>query len=162
MERKSVNTRKDFDVDCVASFITVYGNKKMSIVIKRFVLVLSSILLIAFHGFSQAKYEKEFRIKEKYVPSVALNFVDSMTFDSKVKWYKEIGLNRITIEAKAKYKKERYSIEFSDKGIFQDVEIEVKSNKIPDSTFSKISGFLSQRHKKYKIEKVQIQLKNLI
>ena len=58
---------------------------------------------------------------------------------------------------KAKYKKERYSIEFSDKGIFQDVEIEVKSNKIPDSTFSKISGFLSQRHKKYKIEKVQIQ-----
>ena len=121
MERKSVNTRKDFDVDCVASFITVYGNKKMSIVIKRFVLVLSSILLIAFHGFSQAKYEKEFRIKEKYVPSVALNFVDSMTFDSKVKWYKEIGLNRITIEAKAKYKKERYSIEFFENGVFKDV-----------------------------------------
>ncbi len=157
MERKSVNTRKDFDVDCVASFITVYGNKKMSIVIKRFVLVLSSILLIAFHGFSQAKYEKEFRIKAKDVPSGALNFVDSMTFDSKVKWYKEAGFNLVTIESKAKYKKERYSIEFSDKGIFQDVEIEVKSNKIPDSTFSKISGFLSQRHKKYKIEKVQIQ-----
>ena len=157
MERKSVNTRKDFDVDCVASFITVYGNKKMSIVIKRFVLVLSSILLIAFHGFSQAKYEKEFRIKEKYVPSVALNFVDSMTFDSKVKWYKEIGLNRITIEAKAKYKKERYSIEFFENGVFKDVEIEIKPYKIPYSTFSKISGFLSQRHKKYKIEKVQIQ-----
>ena len=157
MERKSVNTRKDFDVDCVASFITVYGNKEMSIVIKRFVLVLSSILLIAFHGFSQAKYEKEFRIKEKYVPSVALNFVDSMTFDSKVKWYKEIGLNRITIEAKAKYKKERYSIEFFENGVFQDVEIEIKPYKIPYSTFSKISGFLSQRHKKYKIEKVQIQ-----
>lgn len=156
MERKSVNTRKDFDVDCVASFITVYGNKEMSIVIKRFVLVLSSILLIAFHGFSQAKYEKEFRIKEKYVPSVALNFVDSMTFDSKVKWYKEIGLNRITIEAKAKYKKERYSIEFFENGVFQDVEIEIKPYKIPYSTFSEITGILS-RHKKYKIEKVQIQ-----
>lgn len=149
MERKSVK--------CFASFITVYGNKEMSIVIKRFVLVLSTLLLIAFHGFSQAKYEKEFRIKAKNVPSGALNFVDSLTFDSKVKWYKETGLNLITIEAKAKYKKERYSIEFFENGVFQDVEIEVKPNKIPYSTFSRLTGILSQRHKKYKIEKVQIQ-----
>jgi hypothetical protein len=157
MERKSIKTLIDHEVNCVASTKTVYGNKGMSILIKKFTLVLSTLLLIAFQGLSQTKYEKEFRIKAKDVPSSALSFVDSMTFDSKVKWYKEIGLNDVTIEAKAKFNKERYSIEFSENGIFQDVEIEVKPSKIPYGTYSKLAGVLSQNHKRYKIDKVQIQ-----
>ncbi len=125
--------------------------------IEKFVFVLSLIFLFSFHGFSQSKYEKEFRIKAKDVPSGALSFVDSLGFKSKVKWYKEIGLNHISIEAKSRFLKERHSIEFSDNGIFQDVEIEVNPSKIPFNTYSKMKGVLSQRHEKYKIEKVQIQ-----
>ncbi|KAF0202040.1 MAG: hypothetical protein FD170_2278 [Bacteroidetes bacterium] len=119
--------------------------------------ILSLLLLLSIRGFSQSKYEKEFRIKAKNAPAKALTFIDSLTFDSKIKWYKEIGLDHITIEAKAKFNNERHSIEFSENGTFQDAEIEVKPNVLPDSTNSKITGALSQRHKKYKIEKIQIQ-----
>jgi hypothetical protein len=157
MERKSIKTHNFFKVNCAASIKPVYCNMRINIAIKKIFLVSSALLLIAFQGFSQSKYEKEFRIKAKDVPSSALSFVDSMTFDSKVKWYKEVGLNDVTIEAKAKFKNERHSIEFSENGIFQDVEKEVKPNQIPIDTISKISEILSQRHKKYKIEKVQIQ-----
>ena len=157
MERKSVNTINDYEVNCEASFKTVYGNKGMSKVPEKFLLVLSIIFLLSFHGFSQSKFEKEFSINVKDVPQIALSFVDSMTFDTKVKWFKEIGLDNISIEAKAKFKKERHSIEFCENGIFQDVEIEVKPNKIPYSAYSKITEILSLRHKKYKIEKIQIQ-----
>lgn len=119
--------------------------------------ILSLLLLLSIHGVSQSKYEKEFRIKAENVPAKALTFIDSLTFDSKIKWYKEIGLDHITIEAKAKFNNERHSIEFSENGIFEDAEVEVKPDKIPESVNSKISGILSQRHKKYKIEKIQIQ-----
>jgi len=128
--------------------------RKMSV---KSAFILSFLLLLSIHGFSQSKYEKEFRIKGESVPSKARSFVDSITFDSKVKWYKEISLDLITIEAKAKINNERHSIEFSENGIFEDAEVEVKPDKIPESVNSKISGILSQRHKKYKIEKIQIQ-----
>ena len=129
----------------------------MSVVSGKSGFVLSMLLLFSFYGFSQSKYEKEFRIKGESVPPKARSFVDSITFDSKVKWYKEISLDRITIEAKVKINNERHSIEFSENGIFEDAEVEIKPDKIPESVNSKISGILSQRHKKYKIEKVQIQ-----
>jgi hypothetical protein len=157
MERKSVRPLVELEFDCAEPFKTFCGNTVLSMVFGKFVFLLGMIFLLSFQGISQSKYEKEFRIGAKDVPSGALSFVDSMRFDSKVKWYKEIGLNQITFEAKAKFKKERYSIEFSEAGTFQDVEIEVKPNKIPDSTYSKITGILSQRHNKHKIEKIQIQ-----
>ena len=157
MERKPVNTSIVCVVNCAASLKSLNCNMFRSLLSGRLVTIFGILLLIGFHGFSQTKYEKEFRIRVKDVPPLALAFVDSMTFDSKVKWYKEIGLNQITIEAKAKLNKERHSIEFFENGIFQDIEIEVNPNKIDYGTYSKITGVLSQRHKKYKIEKVQIQ-----
>ena len=157
MEKEFANTLLILKNDCETSFKTFNGNRGVSILLKKNILAISVIFLLSFQGFSQSKYEKEFRIKAKDVPSSALAFVDSMTFDSKVKWDKEIGLNDVTIEAKAKFKNERHSIEFSENGIFQDVEIVVKPNQIPFDAFSKISGILSQRHKKHKIEKVQVQ-----
>lgn len=157
MERKSVNTIFICEINYAACLKSLIYSNFRSLLSGKTLLILGILLLFGFQGFSQTKYEKEFRIKVKDIPPLALSFVDSMTFDSKVKWYKEIGLNQITIEAKAKLNKERHSIEFSENGIFQDVEIEVNPNKIDDSAYSNITGILSERHKKYKIEKVQIQ-----
>lgn len=157
MERKSVNTFLVCENYCAASLKSIHYSKFRSFLSGKPLMILGILLLFSLQGFSQTKYEKEFRIRLNEVPTLALSFVDSMTFDSKVKWYEEIGLNQITIEAKAKLNKEGYSIEYSENGIFQDVEIEVNPNKIDDGTYSKITGVLSQRHKKYKIEKVQIQ-----
>jgi hypothetical protein len=157
MERESVNTSVECKLESAASSKTSYGGKSIGILKEKFLFVLCLLTLFSFHAFSQSKYEKEFRIKESDVPSKALSFIDSITFDSKVKWYKEIGLDHITFEAKAISNKERHSIEFSENGTFQDIEIEVDIAKIPSDIYSKIRGILTLRHKKHKIEKVQIQ-----
>ncbi len=157
MERESVGTVTEWTVNCATSSKIVSGEGSKSIFTEKYLFFLTLLILFNTHGFSQSKYEKEFRIKESDVPLSALSFVDSMNFDVKVKWYKEVGLNHITIEAKAITKKERYSIEFCENGIFQDIEIEVDPSKISYSIYSKITGILTLRHKKYKIEKIQLQ-----
>jgi hypothetical protein len=157
MERESVNPLKNFKVYCVVLAKTVLGSGGISFQPLKSAFVLCVFFLFSFQGFSQQKFEKESRIKAEDVPPGALSFVDSLTFDSRIKWYKETGLDYITIEAKAKINNERHSIEFGENGIFQDVEIEVMPDKIPETANSKITEILSQRHKKYKVEKVQIQ-----
>lgn len=157
MERKTVVSFTDIGLAYGTPNEITYNRKCMGFLPEKIGFVLSMLFLFSFNGFSQSKYEKEFRIDPKDVPSPALSFVDSLTFDSRVKWYKEIGLELNTIEAKATIRRVRHSIEFCEEGIFQDVEIEVKPDEIPYSTNSKISEILSLRHKKYRIEKVQIQ-----
>lgn len=121
--------------------------------------ILISIILftMSLHGFAQFKYEKESRANKKDVPAYAVNFVDSLNFSSKVKWYKEIGYNTVSFEAKTKYKGKRYSIEFSEDGAFEDIEIEIKSNEIPSETLNKVSIILSENYSEYSIEKIQAQ-----
>lgn len=157
MERESLRTVPEYAVNCASSSEIVFGDGRKFIFILKFLFVTALLILSNSPGFSQSKYEKEFRIKESEVPLSALSFVDSMNFDTKIKWYKEIGLTQITFEAKAISNKERHSIEFCEDGIFQDIEIEVDSSKIPYSIYSKISELLAIRHKKYKIEKIQMQ-----
>lgn len=120
---------------------------------------------LSVQGFAQIKYEKESRVRKSDVPEDARNFVDSINFNSTVKWYKEVGFNTISYEAKTKYKSKIYSIEFSGDGTFEDIEVEIKSNEIPSEAFNNISKYLSEKHTKYSIEKIQIQYsgnKNLI
>ncbi|NCU32161.1 MAG: hypothetical protein EOM23_04340 [Candidatus Moranbacteria bacterium] len=129
----------------------------MSNLRKRDVFIFVFIALIYSSGFSQTKFEREFRISRDDVPLNALSFVDSLSFNSKVKWFKEEGLTSNSIEAKTRFKRERWSIEFSEKGEFQDVEIEIKSTQIPTNVFSKISETMSERHQSYRINKIQVR-----
>lgn len=118
-----------------------------------------SLILIALtvHGRTQPKYEREIRIKEKEVPVSALSFIDSINFKKKVKWYRETGYEKTSYEAKTKSNKKRYSIEFSQDGTFEDIEIGIKRNKIPENVHSKITDFFRSEYNKYSIEKTQIQ-----
>jgi len=115
------------------------------------------LLLISFSGFGQTKYEKEFRMKKKDVPEKALHFINSLNFSKKIKWYKEIGLDKTSIEAKTKHKGKRYSIEFKPDGTLEDIEIEIQWRKIPENMRRSITKLLKAEHKKYSIGKVQIQ-----
>jgi hypothetical protein len=128
-------------------------------------LILIMLFTFSLQACAQFKYEKESRVKENDVPTNAIKYVDSINFNSRVKWYKEIGLNTTSFEAKTKYKGKKYSIEFSEDGSFEDIEMEIKSNEIAAETFKIISKYLSENHDKYSIEKIQIQYsgnKNLI
>ncbi|MEZ4934623.1 MAG: hypothetical protein R2788_21160 [Saprospiraceae bacterium] len=75
---------------------------------------------------AQVKYEKESRLKEKDVPSIALDFIDSLAVKKKVRWYLEEGFNRTSVEAKFKMDNRKYSIEFDTIGNLEDIEIQVK------------------------------------
>ncbi len=119
------------------------------------------LLLILFamsgSGFAQTKLEKEVRIRKKEVPKVALSFIDAINFTNKIKWYKETGLNKTSIEAKTKYRAKNYSIEFTLEGILEDVEIGIKQADIPQNTFDKMDELLTSEFTRYLIDKVQIQ-----
>lgn len=121
------------------------------------IVVLLTLFSFCLQGFAQVKYEKESRLKNIDVPASAKNFVDSMHFDSNVKWYKETGFSTISIEAKTKFKDKSYSIEFSEDGSFEDIEIEIELNEMPSETFDIVSRYLSERHPGHSLEKIQIQ-----
>jgi len=54
-----------------------------------------------FHNFiAQEKFEWKSRFKKNDVPIQSLNFIDSLSWSNKVKWYLEEGIERKSIEAK--------------------------------------------------------------
>jgi len=124
--------------------------------LSRFYTVLIMIVSTYF-SYSQTKYEKESRIKPADVPSGAVEFVSDMSLPGKIKWYKETGLESISFEAKTKVEGKRYSIEFSQNGEFEDLEIEIKKEEISEETLQSIENYLTAELTKFKIQKVQIQ-----
>ncbi len=123
----------------------------------RFLLIIFTIFLFNNLVVGQTKYEKEFRIDGNQIPTAACCFVTNLPFDKKIKWYKEVGLDQTSIEAKTKYRGKRHSVEFDKNGVFEDIEITVKWSSLPADIQQEISTYLKTQFSKYKIEKVQIQ-----
>ncbi len=107
--------------------------------------------------FGQLKYEKETRLKNSQINQKASHFVKSLGFNTKIKWYKETGMYRSTIEAKTKYKGKKYSIEFTPDGVLEDVEIAIRWLEINEQVQKNVSSYLNLKYIRYKIEKIQIQ-----
>jgi hypothetical protein len=107
--------------------------------------------------FAQQKLEKESRLKEENIPTLAASFMDSLDIHGKTKWYLEQGLDRSSVEAKFKLDKRKYSVEFDRNGILEDVEIQIKQHELEDSINDSISFYLSNDCSKFKIRKIQIQ-----
>jgi hypothetical protein len=107
--------------------------------------------------FAQQKFEREVRIDADAVPAAAIDYVKQLQFSSKIKWFKETGLNTTSFEAKTKYKGKKYSIEFSNDGTLEDVEIIVNKKKLPQKTYKNISQYLQKDLSKFKWVKIQIQ-----
>jgi hypothetical protein len=105
----------------------------------------------------QEKFEKESRIKKKDAPIKAVQFIDSLYLKNKVKWYKEEGLNKKSIEAKFRHNKIKYSIEFDTLGNIEDVEKEINWKDLNENLKDSITIKLKNNCIKHKIIKVQIQ-----
>ncbi len=113
-------------------------------------------------GLSQAKYEREFRIKKSQFPENALLQIrESLKEAKRIKFYKEIDSAKTSFEAKFKKDKLWYSIEFDKKGILEDIEILIKEIDIPSDTFKEISNYLKTNFSKYRIKKIQQQYLHL-
>lgn len=122
---------------------------------KLFYLILLIGLPFSNNLFAQDKFEKESRIEQIDVPSKALFFMDSLNYKAKIKWYKEEGLTRKSIEAKFKYNKTKYSIEFDTFGNIEDIEIEVNWQDLESDISDLITKQLKQDYSKHKIVKIQ-------
>ncbi len=121
-------------------------------------ITLFVILFLSWGSiFGQTKYEKEYRLKTKDVPQKALDFVEQLNFNQTIKWYREEGLNRISVEAKTKFHSKKYSIEFDSTGLIEDVEIIVNWEDLPKDARSNICQSLEEAHQKFRIVKIQIQ-----
>ena len=108
-------------------------------------------------ALAQKKYEKEVRIEEADVPMDALKFVNAMLIPSKIKWYKEQGLLQTSLEAKTKYRGEWLSIEFSEQGAFEDLEIQKKPEALEPESYREILAYLETELLHFSIQKIQIQ-----
>lgn len=123
----------------------------------KIIVILLSLPALSFSALCQDKYEREIRIKTNEVPKKALRFVDSLSFQSKIKWYKEFSSNGYSFEAKTRKSHDKYSIEFSENGDFEDLEIEIDSLQLPKSGYSKMIDYFDSENSTYKIIKIQQQ-----
>lgn len=123
----------------------------------KFIITLIFSICIFSELIAQQKFEKESRISKHKVPAKALLFIDSLNLKSKIKWYKEEGISKINYEAKFKYNKHLYSVEFDSSGMLEDIEKLITWNQIELKTQQEILNKLKTDCLKCKIEKVQIQ-----
>lgn len=120
-------------------------------------LILCTLSFTVLSVNGQDKYEHESRLKIEKVPEQATNFVNALSLENKIKWFREDGIDRSTIEAKSKFKRQKISIEFDTLGNVEDIEIETAWKDIPSPVSQKIIEHLESNFTKFNIRKVQIQ-----
>ena len=120
-------------------------------------MILSIFLSSTASLLAQVKYEKEYRIKGEQVPTEAKAFIDKLTFQRSIKWYKEESLTATTYEAKTKRNGQKYSIEFDSTGLIEDIEIQIKWVSIGEAVRASMDQALSRAYKKYRLIKIQRQ-----
>ncbi len=120
-------------------------------------LSFSIIIFCATSIFSQSKFEREYKVQESDVPQRALQFLDQLGTEQKVKWYAEESQDGKSFEAKTIKKSKLFSIEFDTLGALQDVEIEIEESEIPKMVFTNLCKHLDSIFLDYKFRKIQLQ-----
>lgn len=112
---------------------------------------------VSFFSMGQEKLEREYSINADEVHVDALQFIENSKFRKKVRWYKELGLDEETYEAKVKYKKALYSIEFDLEGEIEDIEKLIKTKHIPQELRTIIARNIEEELGVLSILKIQLQ-----
>ena len=114
-------------------------------------------ILLSLSGYTQIKFEREYRLKDELVPPKARSFIDSCNFTSKIKWYGEESFTGSSVEAKVNHNSHLHSIEFDTVGNIQDVEIRVKWSEIKEPVRNIMMGALDSLYTRQKFKEIQIQ-----
>ncbi len=121
-------------------------------------LLLFLVLCLSLFGYGQTKREREYRIDREAFPEKALNDLGNYLDDVKrLRFFKEEDGDRESFEAKFKKGRLKYSVEFNQNGMLEDVEFIVKKNDLPDESYTAILADLQQKFSKYRIKKIQQQ-----
>jgi hypothetical protein len=120
-------------------------------------LLLLYLFCFPYCARAQEKWERESRIRASQVPVLASQFLDSIPDKSKLKWYREESLSDTSFEAKFTYQKRAYSVEFSKKGIIEDVEILMVWDELNESVRKSIEQIFQKNCTRFKVERLQVQ-----
>ncbi|MCR9065685.1 MAG: hypothetical protein NXI00_17070 [Cytophagales bacterium] len=119
--------------------------------------VLFLFLISYLQALAQQKYEREIGVLSEEVPENAVEFTEEFLGKSRIKWFKEEGLEGYSFEAKARKNRRKYSIEFSADGKLEDIEFIVQWRNIPSNSLKHIQKYLERDLEIYKIKKAQEQ-----
>ncbi|NNF34707.1 MAG: hypothetical protein HKN68_11385, partial [Saprospiraceae bacterium] len=108
--------------------------------------------------YSQDKIEKEYSINKEEAPQVAVEWIDVIFHQAKVKWYYEETSGLKSFEAKLEWNDLKHSIEFDTTGTLEDVEIDIEWKDLPKDTWETLSQTLHEEDDNFKIRKIQKQL----
>lgn len=114
-------------------------------------------LILVYSALPAWCQEQEYGIKTSEVPTPALAYVASFGFTKKIKWYFEKNDTNHSVEAKTKWEKHKYSIEFDTTGRLQDVEITVEEREIVPVALQGILSYMTDSFTSYQICKIQRQ-----
>jgi hypothetical protein len=130
---------------------------KVTVKILLFLCTTNIILITDTPASGQTKYEREYRIKAVELAIRAVQFIDSIDIQGKIKWYYEENLEGNSVEAKFIHHSRNYSVEFDTLGILQDIEIIMDWMELPKNTRERVTLELDSCFTKHKIKKIQIQ-----
>ncbi|MGB3605755.1 hypothetical protein [Psychroserpens sp.] len=122
------------------------------------ILILAVILCYALNLSAQNKVEKESRIEVDELPQTIVTVLSTLPEDAKrIRYYKETDGDKHSFESKFKFRRHWHSVEFSNFGILEDIEITVKERDIPDLVKLVISNYLNAQSQKFNFIKIQEQ-----
>lgn len=125
---------------------------------QKLLLTLLLLVFLTLSSFSQTKNEKEERIDISLLPKKAKEVIKALPKGYKrLKLYKETDGEKQSFEAKFKYKKRRYSIEFSTSGLIEDIEVITKLKDLEKPAKTNIERHFNDAYSKYKFRKIQKQ-----
>ena len=117
------------------------------------------LLLLPLASFGQTKVEQETSVAAAEVPEQAVDWVNKAYPEKKrLKWYKEISNEGASYEAKLKYCGRWHSVEFSEEGQLEDVEIDHKLDELPNAFQDILQQYLQDNYQRHRVYKVQVQL----
>lgn len=122
----------------------------------RIFLSLFVMSLLVNNAAISQKYEREYQIKSTDVPDKALQFFQNSRWLNHMDWYKEENQNGISYEAKGKIMGRHWSIEFSDKGDIEDVEVQINPEEVIQSVYRTLRKNIDTLYPGFKIEKIQL------
>lgn len=122
------------------------------------ILAITLTIFFCVTVWSQNKNEHEERLELQNFPEAAIAVINTLpTRIKRIKFYKEQDGNKSSFEAKFKYKKQKYSIEFDSMGTIEDIELTLKTKKIEGKTATSIKAYFKENYTKTKFIKVQQQ-----
>ena len=124
----------------------------------RLFLLLMMFLTPFITSSAQGKLEIERSIKPQEVPQAARDWIErAIESPPHINWIHETTNEKESIEAKFKWNKQFYSVEFDIDGVLEDIEKTIPLKTLSKSVRKNLSDYFKSNYKNSNIEKIQIQ-----